>query len=187
MGSKKRNPLFKSPSPSYDGKGKHTRGGDFGTARERRGAYGIGAAGSGFAGVRHRGLFRGGARRAFLCHRDLRPVRRERGKIEGAGGHALAVPPVAHPPGAGEAPGEGREVIPAGGVRAGCQCSLETRRREFCEGRRQTAGFGAAAAQHPECGRPPWGKTENLFWLCRRRGEDLRHAGGRPPCQGGGG
>ena len=33
------------------------------------------------------------------------------------------------PPGAGEAPGEGREVIPAGGVRAGCQCSLETRRR----------------------------------------------------------
>ena len=57
MGSKKRNPLFKSPSPSYDGKGKHTRGGDFETARERRGAYGIGAAGSGFAGVRHRGYF----------------------------------------------------------------------------------------------------------------------------------
>ena len=66
MGIKKRNPLFKSHSPSYDGKGKHTRGGDFETARERRGAYGIGAAGSGFAGVRHRGLFRGGARRAFL-------------------------------------------------------------------------------------------------------------------------
>ncbi len=34
----------------------------------------------------------------FFAIGDLRPVRRERGKIEGAGGHALAVPPVAHPP-----------------------------------------------------------------------------------------
>lgn len=67
MGSKKRNPLFKSHSPSYDGKGKHTRGGDFETARERRGAYGIGAAGSGFAGVRHRGLFRGGRVARFFA------------------------------------------------------------------------------------------------------------------------
>lgn len=56
-------------------------------------------------------------------------------------------------------------------MRAGCQCSLETRRREFCEGRRQTAGFGAAAAQHPECGTAPLGKIKNLFWLCRRVGK----------------
>ena len=99
----------------------------------------------------------------FFCHRDLRPVRRERGKIEGAGGHALAVPPVAHPPGAGEAPGEGRKVIPAGGVRAGCQCSLETRRREFCEGRRQTAGFGAAARSIQDADSPPGGRLKIFF------------------------
>lgn len=186
MGSKKRNPLFKSHSPSYDGKGKHTRGGDFETARERRGAYGIGAAGSGFAGVRHRGLFRGGrVARFFAIGTSGRSA--GEGQDRRSGRTCPGCPASGPPPGAGEAPGEGRKVIPAGGVRAGCQCSLETRRREFCEGRRQTAGFGAAAAQHPECGRPPWGRLKIFFGYAGRRGEDLRHAGGRPPCQGGGG